>query len=238
MLIRLKDKIKNTIYKWVPPPLVNESFSQSGEDVIVDFLFNQLGIKLPKYLEIGVCKPITGSNTYRFYKRGSNGVLVEADKSQIENIKKVRPKDHILNIGISSGEKRNADFYIFDEKGYNTFSKEEAILREKNSRSKIVKIESVELKNINEILSENFTLIPDFLSLDIEGLDFEVLKSLDYTKFTIPVICVETCTFSENHIRPKDKRIEEFMISKGYFVYADTYINTIFVNEYWFNNFK
>ena len=72
------------------------------------------------------------------------------------------------------------------------------------------------------------------LSLDIEGLDLEVLKSLDFEKYPIPVICVETCTYSENHIRPKDKTILEFVMSKGYEVYADTYINTIFVNKAWF----
>ena len=76
----------------------------------------------------------------------------------------------------------------------------------------------------------------DFLSIDIEGLDLDVLKSLDYEKYSIPVICAETCTFSETHIKPKDKSIEDFMLTKGYFLYADTYVNSIFVNENWFNS--
>jgi len=92
----------------------------------------------------------------------------------------------------------------------------------------------VPLININKIIKENFTAFPDFLSIDIEGLDLDVLKSLDFDQFPIPVICVETCTYSEDHIRPKDYSIAEFVISKGYEVYADTYINTIFVNKDWF----
>ena len=66
-------------------------------------------------------------------------------------------------------------------------------------------------------------------------MDYEVLKSLDYNKYPIPVICAETCAFSETHIKPKERMIEDLMLSKGYLVYADTYINTIFVNEKWFN---
>jgi len=52
--------------------------------------------------------------------------------------------------------------------------------------------------------------------------------------YPIPVICVESCDYSETHIKPKDNQIIEFLTSIGYEVYADTYINTIFVNRKWF----
>lgn len=236
MLIKLKDFIKNWVYKIVPPPYQNVSYSQAGEDCCISFLFNQLNIYQPNYLELGVCHPMNGSNTYRFYKNGGRGVLVEADKTQIDLITKHRPEDKVINVGISSGEEIEADFYVFELQGYNTFVKEEAIYREKNSPYKISRVEKVSLKTINEIIETNFKTYPDFLSIDIEGLDFEVLKSLDYNKYPIPVICAETCTFSETHIKPKENLIENLMLSKGYIVYADTYINTIFVNENWFNS--
>lgn len=235
MFIKLKDKIKNFIYKVVPLPYTNESFSQAGEDCCIDFLFSQLKISAPSYLELGVYKPKLASNTYRFYKNGATGVLVEADKSLIEEIKRVRPKDTILNIGVGFSEVTDADFYIFEEPAHNTFNKQEAEYRVKFGSYKLVKIEKIELKSINAIISENFKSTPHFLSIDIEGLDLDVLKSLDFNKYPIPVICAETCTYSETHIKPKDKSIEEFMLQIGYFVYADTYINTIFVNEHWFN---
>ena len=238
MLVGLKDFIKNITYKLIPPPYANESFSQAGEDCCIGFLFTQLNISQPSYLELGVCKPILGSNTYRFYKQGGKGVLVEADKTQIGYIKEKRPLDVVINVGVSIGDEKEADFYVFDIEGYNTFSKEEASHREKNSESKIVRTDKVALKSINEIIDKNFNAYPDFLSIDIEGLDFEVLKSLDLQKYPIPVICAETCTFSETHIKPKDKSIEDLMLAQGYFLYADTYINSIFVNKTWFNTIK
>ncbi len=235
MLVRIKDKIKKIVYRLVPPPYVNESFSQAGEDRCIDFLFSALNIKKPSYLELGVCNPVIGSNTYLFYKKGGRGTLVEADKTLIDTIKKQRPEDVIINVGIASGEKSEGDLYIFDNKGYNTFVKEEAVFREQNSPNKIIRVEKVRFRSINDIIKQQFKTHPDLLSIDIEGMDYEVLQSLDYTKFPVPVICAETCTFSETHKKPKNRSIETLMLSKGYFVYADTYINTIFVNENWFN---
>lgn len=235
MLIKIKDKIKNFIYKIIPLPYTNESFSQAGEDCCVHFLFSQLNIVTPSYLELGVYKPKEASNTYKFYKNGSRGVLVEADKTLIDEIKRVRPNDMVLNVGVGLNGIEAADFYIFEEPAHNTFDKAEAEYREKFGSYRLLKTEKVKLKNINSIISENFNSTPHFMSIDIEGLDLAVLKSLDFKKNPVPVICAETCTYSETHLKPKDKAIENFMKSMGYFVYADTYINTIFVNEAWFN---
>lgn len=235
MFNKIKHSIKLFFYKIVPPPYTNESFSQAGEDCIIDFLLSQVGISEPKYLELGVYHPTSASNTYRFYKNGANGVLVEADKTLIPEIKKIRNRDIVLNVGVGDGELVESEFYIFEEPAHNTFSKSEAEYREQNGSYKIIDVVKVKLKTVNEIISENFkSTYPDILSIDIEGLDLSVLKSLNFERFPIPIICAETCKYSENHIKPKDLSIIDFMLSRGYFVYADTYINTIFVNKEWF----
>lgn len=212
------------------------SYAQAGEDVVLDFLLKGLSISKPSYLELGVHSPDVANNTYLFYTRGARGVLVEADSSLVPYIQAMRPDDVVLNVGVGTGNENEADFYIFDVRGLNTFDKEEAEYRHKNGSFEIQQIVKVKLLTINEIILNNFKNFPDFLSIDIEGLDLPVLKTLDFEKFPIPIICAETCTYSENHIKPKNEAIMEFMKSKGYFVYADTYVNTIFVNETWFYN--
>lgn len=82
-------------------------------------------------------------------------------------------------------------------------------------------------------LIRNFISVRDvsFLSIDVEGMDFAILKSWDF-KLSIPyVICIETIEFSSGSKRIDYNEIINFMEEKGYFVYADTYINTIFVNK-------
>ncbi|MDD1606885.1 MAG: FkbM family methyltransferase, partial [Methylococcaceae bacterium] len=72
---------------------------------------------------------------------------------------------------------------------------------------------------------------PDFLSLDVEGLDLKILQSFNFVKWRPKVICVETITYSEKCDGKKIKDIEILLIEKGYFSYADTHINTIFVDK-------
>lgn len=234
MIQQIKNRIKKIVYRVIKPPLARTSYSQAGEDAILNFLFKDFGKPDIHYLDLGTNKPDADNNTFLFYQAGCRGVCVEADSSLIANIKKVRPKDKIINAGVSVSQDKEADFYIFDIPAINTFDKKEAEYRSSFGNYKIVKVVKVQLIAINDLIRNYFDRYPDLLSVDIEGLDLLVLKSLDFDSFPIPVICVETCTYSENHIRPKDPLIAEFMLTKGYEIYADTYINTIFVNKNWF----
>lgn len=206
------------------------SYSQAGEDVIVDFLFQQIGIQ-PTYLELGTNHPRIGNNTYIFYRRGCSGVLVEANPSLVPSIRKLRRRDVVLNVGVSSGEEAVMKYYVFSDPSINTFDATVAREREQSSTVKLLSVMYIQLMSINGIIGKYFTSTPDFLSIDIEGLDLAVLQSLDIEKHPIPVICAETCLYSETLVREKDRSIEKYLASKGYFVFADTYINTIFVNE-------
>jgi len=210
------------------------SFSQAGEDAVLYFLFKDKKINKITYLDIGTNIPDTDNNTYLFYFHGSRGVCVEADRTLIPAIKKLRSEDKVLNVGVSISELQEGDFYIFNSKVLNTFDKEEAQKRVASGKYRITEVYKVPLLNINCIIKDNFIKFPDLLSIDIEGLDLDVLKTLDYEQFPIPVICVETCKYSETHIRPKDHFIAEFLSTMGYEIYADTYINTIFINKKWF----
>lgn len=225
----IKDFLKRIKFK-----LKQTSYSQAGEDAIIRYLFNDYGIKQIKYLDLGSNIPDFGNNTFWFYINNSQGVCVEADYNLYKKIKKIRHKDKVINAGVSISDDKKATFYIFNEPALNTFDKEEAYNRTMSGKYRILKEVEVDLVNINSLISDNFQTYPDFISIDIEGLDLDVLKSLDFNNFPIPVFCVETCVYSETHIRPKNSLIIDFMKSKGYFIYADTYINTIFVNNEWF----
>lgn len=229
-------KIKNIAKKFILNYIrFNEkTYSQAGEDAIINFLINDKKIKNITYLEIGTNDPKASNNTYLFYLKGHRGVCIEADKTLINDIEKIRPGDKILNIGISTTNEGFADFYIFDCKGLNTFDKHEANNRISSGNYKLIQVDQVAIRSINSIIKENFQNVPDYLSIDAEGLDLSILKSIDFSIYPIPIICAETCVFSENHIRAKDHSISDFLFTKGYFAYADTYINTIFVNKIWF----
>ena len=212
------------------------SYSQLGEDMILNFLFNEKSVSRINYLDIGSNDPMINSNTYFFYSSGNRGVCVEADSGIIENFKKKRPEDVLLNLGVSASEISEADFYVFDINAWNTFDTNEVKIRLLTGASRVVEVKKVKMVHINDLIERYFESLPHLLSIDIEGLDFEVLSSLDFEKYPIPVICAETCSLSSNHIRVKDEKIMKLLLLNNYEVYADTNVNTIFVHKPWFHS--
>lgn len=209
------------------------SYSQAGEDIIIKYLFDSLKIVRPTYLEIGTNQPLVGNNTYLFYVNGSRGVCIEPDQSLIEIIKSKRPKDTVLNIGIGLSKTSSAPFFLFPPhvNAWNTFSEEEALIRKAQSGINFT-IVDVPLEPLNAIIEKFFPKAPNFISIDVEGLDLEILKSIDFERFAPDVICVETISFAfTGHTAIKDGEISKFMECKGYFTYADTYINTIYCRK-------
>jgi FkbM family methyltransferase len=213
------------------------SFAQAGEDRVIKFLFNSMGINQISYLEIGTNNPIDINNTYLFYLGGNRGVCIEPNPTLISKIKKHRPEDICLNVGISPTlEETSLDFYIFDEhdseKGLSTFSKTQAEYVQSSTHIKIAEIKKIAVIPLNNVLAKYFPdKAPDLISIDVEGLDLEILKTIDYTKCRPVAICVETVDFTIDHKKIKNIELIKFMESQGYFVYADTGINSIFADK-------
>jgi len=212
------------------------SYSQSGEDLIVAFILKTLKIKKPTYVDIGAHHPFYISNTAALYKKGFSGVCIEPDPTLFKEIKKSRKRDVCLNIGIGIDGSDESDFYLMTTSTLNTFSKEEALNYDKNSRHKIKEIIKLPLKTINWVFENHTNGKPDFVSIDVEGLDFEILKSLDFKQYKPTILCIETLKFIQEGIVEKDQPLIDFITEQGYMIYADTYINTIFVDrDMWLN---
>jgi len=204
------------------------SYSQSGEDLIVSYLLaNVLGIENPSYLDVGAHHPVFLNNTYLFYARGCRGVCVEPDPQVYEQLRRTRKRDVCLNVGIGRGPEGFRDFYVFDPSVLSTFSETERD-RHVALSYKVREVVGVRLVPISSVLSKYFDPWPTLVSLDTEGLEMEILQSLDFEKHRPEVFCIET---AEPATETKVTEIEAFLSFQGYRVYADTFINTIFVKE-------
>jgi sucrose-6-phosphate hydrolase SacC (GH32 family) len=87
------------------------------------------------------------------------------------------------------------------------------------------------LLGINHVISNYFTECPDFISIDVEGWDLQILKTLDFEKYNPAVFCVETLAYNNDGSTYKIKEIYDFLNGQGYFPYKETYANTIFLNR-------
>lgn len=195
-----------------------ENFSSDCEDLIIVDLIKKMGAnKELTYMDIGVCHPVIRNNTYMLYNLGYyNGILVEPNPEMSELSKLYRPLNKILNIG--AGESDSVLPYISgNQPGLNHFMRENEVIDK--SKQGII---NIPVKNINDIISENFETFPDIIDIDTEGMDFRLLKTLDTEKFPVKIICAE---FSHSH------DIRKLMTDKGYIHYMSTRENMIFINK-------
>lgn len=208
-----------------------KSFSQSGEDLIVKYIFDAIRIKKFNYIDIGAHHPSYISNTALFYELGCRGINIEPDPVLFEDFVKYRPDDVNLNIGISdiTGEQ---DFYIMNVSTLNTFSKEEAERYSQEGDYTIAKTLKIKTELIQNIITQYANdIFPQFLNIDAEGIDELIVNSIDFKENFPVVICIETISFSESGRGIKNTALIEKIVNSGYLNYADTNINTIFVRK-------
>lgn len=205
------------------------SYAQCGEDRILAFIFHVLRIDRPSYLDIGAHHPYMLNNTYIFYKQGSRGISIEPDPSLFSAISKARPKDINLQIGINT-QKGELPFYLMDVPTLNTFSESEARKYCEESQHRIVQTIKVQVDTVSNVINTYHAgIFPDLLTIDAEGMDEIILDSIEFSRAKPLVICAETLEYTRIGTPRKNSAIAERLSRHGYFAYADTYINTIFV---------
>ncbi len=168
---------------------LEKSFSQDSEDVILEKIF--INKNKGFYVDIGAHHPIEYSNTYKFYLRGWTGVNIDPRPGIMEYFNKIRPKD--INIEIGIGEVQNYQtLYMFDAPGVNTFNKEIAYGRNISNGFKLIGTRDVRMDTLMNVL-ENYVGDKkiDFLNVDVEGYEIEILKQMNWNKYKPNVIICE-----------------------------------------------
>lgn len=206
------------------------TFSQFGEDLIVANVFMLAGIVTPTYLDVGAHHPLHVSNTALLHSRGSRGVNIEANPDLIAAFQELRPDDTTVNVGAGPiGGQLN--FYRIDAfSGRNTFDKEvaEAFVRE-HPQFKISDTLRIDVLPLDDIVRTYCSgAYPDFLSIDVEGLDFDVLKTANFSSSKPKLICVEAISGADEDASLKLRNLLE---DRGYELYTRTLGNLIMIEE-------
>jgi len=218
-----------------PQPLPGKlSYAQQGEDLALwEILHLVLRIEHPTYMDVGAHHPVFNNNTYYFYERGSRGVLVEPNPGLHGVLEQVRPHDVLVRAGIGVTAQAEADFYIIggsEDGQLNTFSREqaEALVTRSRGHYSIAKVMKIPLLNINELMRRHWNGPPNLLSLDTEGFDLPILRSLDFKRLRPDVVCVETVEIGGRRLLAD---IMQLMANNNYEIRGGSFINTIFVDR-------
>jgi FkbM family methyltransferase len=164
--------------------------AQHGDDIIIRAVFDNLGIDNPSYLDIGAHHPTNISNTKLFYDAGSRGINVEANPFLFAQFMVDRPQDINLNFGVGK-EAGFLNFYMIDNySGRNSFDYETvAAFVADYPEFSIREVKELPVMTVAQLLTNR--AIPDFLTIDVEGLDYDILQSIDFKRFPFKLVCVE-----------------------------------------------
>lgn len=205
------------------------SYSQEGEDRIIASFFASRLQRPGFYVDVGAHHPYRFSNTSLFYQLGWKGINIDPLPGTIACFNKERPRDLTIEIAVTS-HGNDVKIYIFDESALSGTDRNLADSRIKEGKFKLSKTKLVKSIRLVDVFS-NF--IPpeqqiDFLSIDAEGSDLDILKSNDWSKFRPTLVLVEDLPESSSD-RPESET-SAFLRNVGYALIART-PRTLFFEE-------
>lgn len=203
------------------------SYAQEAEDLIVERLLG--GEKDGFYVEVGCHHPFRFSNTFIFYRKGWKGVCIDPLPGTKLLFNRHRPRDICVETGVdvTSGL---LTYYMFNEPALNTFDELLARQRDNHNGYRIIKKIDVPVDSLANILMTIDEMpIIDILSVDVEGLDLQVLQSNDWVRFA-PRIIIAEC-LSADLIFIQEDPVVRYLAELNYDVYAKTGNSIIFVKK-------
>lgn len=195
----------------------NSHYSEFGEDIIINRFFKNIDAGF--YVDIGAYHPFKGSLTYLLYKRGWNGLNIDISQASIDLFNIARKKDINVNCAVSKVDKET--FYYS-----NSLINQQNSLIQRGENQKKIPIKSFKLETLLKIHKiNNF----EYLNIDTEGNEAEIVKSIDFQKYKPILVTVEINNFFSNKSN-KDEIIKYFSLN-SYELFNIIGVTYIFVNK-------
>jgi FkbM family methyltransferase len=210
-------------------------YSQCGEDkLIYEKYISKLNLENPIYLEMGAMEGIKYSNTYFFeQKLNWTGILIEPSTYNFIKLEKNRPNNKLFNNLISNITDKELDYINYECECLSgvagvidTIPKDNMLTYyendndwQKQMRDKYLHIRKIKPITLSKVIEDSKFDKIDFFSLDVEGHEYEVLCSYDWS---IPI----NMFLIENN--PNKNKIDQLLLSKNYI-----FIEFIGPNSFW-----
>lgn len=201
------------------------SYAQNGEDRAILELFPNA--TRGTYVDLGANHPYKISNTYLLYRRGWHGICVDPIPTLAKLHRRHRPRDMFLNVGVGveSGE---FDFYEMSSAELSTFSADIARELVSAGRAAIIRTHRIRALPVEEIVATIASDgVFDLLSIDVEGLDVEIVRHTDWEKVRPRVVLCETSSFEHDWAA----EIGRLFAERGYRHHRHVGCNDIFVRD-------
>jgi hypothetical protein len=164
-----------------------KTYSMFGEDLIINNFFKKKTNGI--YIDIGCYHPYDGSNTHLLFKKGWNGINIDLSELSIELFNVTRKNDLNLRLGVGA---KNGKIKFFYRKKINMLNTTD----EKHAKQYFLngyQTSILKQKTLNRILEQskykNSKI--DFLNIDAENTEYQILKKFNFKKYDPKLICIE-----------------------------------------------
>jgi len=169
------------------------------------------------FVEVGANDPYSGSQTWLLEQNGWHGVLVEPQAALSEKLRQLRKQSQVFQVACTSPGKEGAALLrIGAQNGLSTLEKQTD-----SKGDQFVGTERVATTTLDKLLSAAGVSHIDFLSLDVEGHEIEVMRGFDFGKYHPSLILIE------DHARNLDKH--RFLTRHGYKLVKRTTLNNWYI---------
>jgi|SRR5690348_11829310 len=203
-----------------------ESYAQEGEDLIIARLVGDKSDGF--YVDVGAHHPVRHSNTYRLYRRGWHGINIDATPGSMERFRHLRPRDINVECLVAAGAEPQP-FHVLSEPALNTASRVLAEQRRaENPQYRVTETVALRPRTLASILGEHLPAGQpiDLMSVDVEGLDLEVLRSNDWQTYRPGILLVELLATTLGELEQHE--IVRFLRVQSYRPIAKLYNTVIF----------
>ena len=198
-------------------------YGEFGEDILVNRILKNL--ETGKYVDVGCYHPYKGSLTAQLYKKGWKGINIDLSKSSIDLFNLVRKEDINLNLAVSDF---NGQTSYFENSPIN---QQNSLIKNNDNQKKI----EIDCKNLNLILEENKFEKFEYLNIDVEGSEQNVINGINLSKYRPMLITIENNNLHINdYIESETYKI---LIKNNYTFISKTGVTNFFLKNEYAKNF-
>jgi len=216
------------------PVYLSEQYGQCGEDLIIASLLTAWSRRTGRdlatatYLEIGGNHPVASSATYLLHRlHGMTGVIVEANPELVPALRAVRSGDRVVFGAVQTADVESVRLSVANQSEVSSLDRS-FVAQWAGGRIGERALVEVPALRIDAVIESHLGgAAPQFLSIDIEGLDLPVLRDLDFRRYRPVVVQAEP---SDQFLPGNSGQMIDYMRGVGYLLVASTPVNLVFID--------
>ena len=193
-----------------------KSYSLFQEDLFIKEYFKKKTKGF--FIDVGSYHPLDGNNTHLLYKNGWQGINFDINSYSIKLFEFLRKRDINIHSGISKKKSKLTMFYRKEINMLNTLDEKIAKIHFKNGYNK----KDIQVNTLNFFISKHLKKLKkiDFINIDVEGAELDVLKSLNFKHYQPQLICIEIHNikkmYDTNYEYLKTNSIYNYLVNRKY----------------------